>query len=85
MGFSSERALLDILVGLPLVLCLSPLMFKAADWIDARFDDDPSGWRRTLLICVMLFGTGMGVMALLDWICTLMGWPANGPWPVYML
>ncbi|MDQ1255571.1 MAG: hypothetical protein QG656_163 [Candidatus Hydrogenedentes bacterium] len=85
MGFSSERVLLDILVGLPLVLCLSPLVFKLAAWIDARLGDDPSEMRGTLLLCALLIGTGIGVMLLLNWVCTLFGWPASGPWPAYIV
>jgi len=84
MGFSSERMLLDLFVGLPLLLCLVPLLFKVVDWIDTRYDTDLTGWRRTLLIGGVLVGTGIVLTLLLNKLCAFMGMPVDGPWAVFM-
>jgi len=85
MGFSSERMFLNMLIGLPLVLCLAVAFFKVGNRIETYFDADLTGWRRTLLILSILLGAALLVNFLLDVLCAWLGLPVRGIWPRQML
>ena len=81
MGFSTERMFLDLLIGLPVMLCLAAALFKASNRIETYFDADLTGWRRTLLILSILLGSALLVNFLLNALCSWLGLPIRGIWP----